>query len=87
VATFLPLPAGLALGAAGWEQTPIVVRQWVVRLLAVIQQQAARITALDTRCPQRGRCFGRIPTFPIFVEAVTCSINGLQPDVSWIEGL
>ena len=37
----LPLPAGLPLDAASWEQTPLVVRQVVVQLLAVIQQQAS----------------------------------------------
>jgi hypothetical protein len=49
VATSLPLPAGPAVDAASWEQTPLVVRQWVVQLLAVIQQQEARIAALEAR--------------------------------------
>jgi hypothetical protein len=55
VTTFFPLLAGLPLDPAGWEQTPLVVRQAVVQLLAVIQQQEARITALDTRLSQRSR--------------------------------
>jgi hypothetical protein len=45
----IPLPAGLPLGTASWEQTPLVVRQLVVQLLAVIQQQEARIAALEGR--------------------------------------
>ena len=52
MAISLPLPAGLALDAASWEQTPLVVRQLVVQLLAVIQQQAARIAALEARLSQ-----------------------------------
>ena len=48
----IPLPAGLSLDAANWEQTPLVVRQVVVHLLAVIQQQAARIAALEARLSQ-----------------------------------
>jgi ER-bound oxygenase mpaB/B'/Rubber oxygenase, catalytic domain len=39
VATSIPLPAGLPLDSTSWEQTPPVVRQVVVHLLAVIQQQ------------------------------------------------
>jgi hypothetical protein len=34
----LPLPEGLPLDAASWEQTPLVVRQLVVHLLVVTQQ-------------------------------------------------
>jgi transposase len=52
VVTSLPLPAGLALDAASWKRTPPVVRQLVVQLLAVIQQQEARIAALDARVSQ-----------------------------------
>lgn len=49
MASFISLPAGLPLDAASWEQTPLVVRQLVVQLLAVIQQQEARIAALEAR--------------------------------------
>jgi transposase len=38
-----------------------------------------RILSLRETCRLRG-----IPTFPILVEAVTCSFNGQHPDVSWI---
>jgi len=45
----ITLPEGLPLDAASWEQTPVVVRQLVVHLLAVIQQQDARIRTLEAR--------------------------------------
>jgi hypothetical protein len=48
----LLLSAGLSLDAAHWEQTPLVVRQVVVQLLAVIHQQAVRIAALEARVSQ-----------------------------------
>jgi hypothetical protein len=35
--------------AASWEQTPLVVRQLIVQPLAVIQQQAVQIAALEAR--------------------------------------
>jgi transposase len=38
-----------------------------------------RILSLRETCRLRG-----IPTFPILVDAVTCSFNGQHPDVSWI---
>jgi transposase len=38
-----------------------------------------RILSLRETCRLRG-----IPTFPILVEAVTCSFHGQPPDVSWI---
>ena len=38
-----------------------------------------RILSLRETCRLRGR-----PTFPVLVDAVTCSFNGQQPDVSWI---
>jgi transposase len=62
VAPSLPLPAGLSLDAASWEQTPLVVRQVVVQLLAVIQQQAERIAALDARVSQTSRTADRPPS-------------------------
>jgi hypothetical protein len=49
VAPSISLPAGLPLDAASWEQTPLVMGQLVVQLLAVIQQQEARIAALEAR--------------------------------------
>jgi transposase len=60
--TALPLPAGLSLDAASWEQTPLVVRQLIVQLLAVIQQQAARIAALEARLSQNSRTSDRPPS-------------------------
>jgi transposase len=62
VATSLPLPAGLAVDAASWEQTPLVVHQWVVHLLAVIQQQEARIAALEARITQNSSNSDRPPS-------------------------
>jgi len=49
VADSLPLPEGLVLDAATWDQTPIVMQHLVVQLLAIIQQQAERIQALEAR--------------------------------------
>jgi transposase len=49
VADSLPLPEGLALDAATWEQTPLVMQPLVVQLRALIQQQAERSQALEAR--------------------------------------
>jgi transposase len=49
VADSLPLPEGLALDTATWEQTPLVVQHLVVQLLAISQQQTGRIQALEAR--------------------------------------
>ena len=38
-----------------------------------------RLLSLRETCRRRGR-----PTFPVLVDAVTCSFHGQQPDVSWI---
>jgi transposase len=38
-----------------------------------------RILSLRETCRLRSR-----PTFPVLVDAVTCSFNGQHPDVSWI---
>jgi transposase len=38
-----------------------------------------RILSVRETCRLRGK-----PTFPVLVDAVTCSFNGQQPDVSWI---
>jgi transposase len=60
--TSLPLPAGLSLDAASWEQTPLAVRHVVIHLLAVIQQQTARIAALEARLSQNSRTSDRPPS-------------------------
>jgi transposase len=62
VTTVIPLPAGLALDAASWEQTPLVVRQLIVQLLAVIEQQTARIAVLEARLSQRSCNSDRPPS-------------------------
>ena len=62
VATPIPLPAGVALDAASWRRTPRVVRQVIVQLLAVIQQQAAGIAALEARLSQTSRTSDRPPS-------------------------
>jgi transposase len=59
----MPLPAGLALDAASWRRTPRVVRQVIVQLLAVIQQQAAGIAALEARLSQTSRTSDRPPSW------------------------
>jgi transposase len=74
VTTFIPLPAGLPLDTASWEQTPLVVRQAVVQLLAVIQQQEARIAALEARLSQHSRNSDRPPSSdPPFVTRLSSS--------------
>jgi hypothetical protein len=74
VAAALPLPAGLPLDATSWEQTPLVVRQAVVHLLAVIQQQEAHIAALEARLSQTSRNSDRPPSSdPPFAEQLTSS--------------
>ena len=49
MASSVPLPAGLPVDAATWEQTPLVVQHLVVHLLAVTQQQAEQIQTLQAR--------------------------------------
>ena len=39
----LPLPEGLPLDPTSWEQTPVVVQELVIHLLAVIRQQEERM--------------------------------------------
>jgi transposase len=69
VAPSLPLPAGLSFDAANWEQTLLVVRQLIVQLLAVIQQQAARIAVLEARLAQHSRNSDRPPSSdPLYVK-------------------
>jgi transposase len=74
VAISLPLPAGLSLDAASWEQTPLVVRQVVIHLLAVIQQQIARIATLEARLSRNSRNSDRPPSSdPPFVTKPSSS--------------
>ena len=78
--TSIPLPAGLPLDAASWEQTPLVVRQVIVQLLAVIQQQAARIAALEARLSQNSRNSDRPPSSdPPFVTRPSSSTTKGTP--------
>jgi transposase len=58
----LSLPAALPLDHASWEQTPLVVRQVVIHLLAVIQQQQERIAALEARLSQNSSNSDRPPS-------------------------
>jgi transposase len=62
VSTSVPLPAGLPVNGTGWEQTSLVVCQLIIQLLAVIQQQAARIAALEARLSQTSRNSDRPPS-------------------------
>jgi transposase len=62
VAIAIPLPIGLPLDAASWEQTPLVVRQVVVQLLDVIQQQATQIVALEARISRNSSNSDRPPS-------------------------
>lgn len=84
MAAALPLPAGLPLDATSWEQTPLVVRQVVVQLLAVIQQQQARIAALEARVSPNSSTSARPPSSdPPFVtpssSAPTQGTPGAKP--------
>jgi transposase len=80
MAASLPLPEGLALDAASWKRTPTVVRQVVVQLLAVIQQQAARIAALEARLSQNSRNSDRPPSSdPPFVTKPSSSTTQGAP--------
>jgi transposase len=58
----LQLPAGVPLDASSWEQTPLVVRQVILELLAVIQQQEGRIAALEARLSQNSHNSDRPPS-------------------------
>jgi transposase len=65
----LPRPAGVPLDATSWTQTPLVVRQLILQLLAVIQQQEGRIAALEARLSQDSRTSDRPPSSdPPFVK-------------------
>jgi transposase len=83
----IPLPEGLPLDAASWEQTPLVVRQLVVHLLAVTQQQTeqiqtleARIGALEARIHQCSSTSDRPPSSdPPYEKRPACSGGQGQP--------
>jgi transposase len=62
VTTARSLPPEIPLDAASWEQTPLVARQLILQLLAVIQQQTARIAALEARLSQNSRNSDRPPS-------------------------
>jgi transposase len=62
VSTALPLSTGCPFDTASWEQTPLVVCLWIIHLLAVIQQQAGRIAALEARLSQNSRNSDRPPS-------------------------
>ena len=49
VVASLPVPEGLSLDAATWDQTPLVVQQLVMHLLTVTRQQDDRIKTLEAR--------------------------------------
>ena len=74
MSTSLPLPAGLPLDATSWEQTSLVVRQVIIDLLAVIQQQQERIAALETRLSQNSSNSDRPPSSdPPYVQRIARS--------------
>jgi transposase len=49
VVASLPLPEGLPLDPTTWEQTPVVVQELVIHLLAVTRQQDERMRTLEAR--------------------------------------
>jgi len=70
----LPLPAGLPPAFASLEQTLLLMRQLIVQLLAIIQQQTARIAALEARQSQNSRNADRPPSSdPPFVTRPSSS--------------
>jgi transposase len=80
VTPYIPLPSGLALDTASWTQTPLVVCQLIVQLLAVIQQQTARIAALEARLSQNSRTSDRPPpSDPPFVTKPSSSTTKGTP--------
>jgi transposase len=80
VTTSIPLPAGLPLDSTSWEQTPPVVRQVIVQLLAVIQEQAGRIAQLEARLSQTSRNSDRPPSSdPPYEKRTTRSDTRGQP--------
>jgi transposase len=72
----LPVPAGLPLDSASWEQTLLMMRQVIVQRLAVIQQQTVRIAALEARLSQHSRNADRPPSAaPPFVTKPSSSTH------------
>jgi transposase len=62
VPTSIPLPDGLPLDAATWEQTPLAVRQWVIQQEERLRTLEARIAALEARLQQRSHNSDRPPS-------------------------
>ena len=84
MATSLPFLAGLPLDAASWAQTPLVVRQLIAHLLAVIEQQVGRIAALEARVSQNSRNSDRPPSsdppyVPRTARSATLGKPGAKP--------
>jgi transposase len=76
----LPLPAELPPAFASGAQTLLLMRQVIVQLLAVIQQQTARIAALEARLSQNSRNFDRPPSSdPPFVTRPSSSTTKGTP--------
>jgi transposase len=49
VVASLPLPEGLPLAPTNWEQTPVIVQELLIHLLAVTRQQDERLRTLEAR--------------------------------------
>jgi transposase len=80
VSPSLPLPAGLPLDAVSWEQTLLMMHQLIVLLFVVIQQQTARIAALEARLSQNSRTSDRPPSSdPPFVTKPSFSTTKGTP--------
>jgi transposase len=62
VAISIPLPDGLPLDAATWEQTPLAVRQLVVQQEERIRTLEARLAELEARLQQRSHNSDRPPS-------------------------
>ena len=80
MSTSVPLPAGLPVNGTGWKQTSLVVCLLIIQLLAVIQQQAVRIAALEARLSQTSRNSDRPPSSdPPFVTRPSSSTTQRTP--------
>jgi transposase len=62
MADSIPLPDGVPLDTATWEQTPLAVRQLVVQQEDRIRTLEARIAELEARLQQRSRNSDRPPS-------------------------
>ena len=62
MATSIPLPDGLPLDAATWEQTPLAVRQLVIQQEARLRALEARLAELEARVQPRSRNSDRPPS-------------------------